>query len=128
MGRPAWATDKQWDWLKAQAAVYLKVKGTRATADFWPGYYSGWAAKWPIPALTDLVNETSTETMVPGDTLGGDDNSSPDVGSSQGGDDAAGVGGETTSTEEDNGKKPKKPLTVKIVSLLFQSTSYVTAK
>lgn len=65
--------------------------------------------------------------MVPGDTLGGDDNSSPDVGSSQGGDDAAGSGGETISTEG-NGKKPKKPLTVKMVSSQFQFISNVTAK
>jgi hypothetical protein len=128
MGRPAWATDKQWDWLKAQAAAYLKIKGTRATADFWPGYYSGWTAKWPIPALTDVVNETCADTVSSSDALGGDDNTSPDAGSSQGGDDAAGVGEETTSTEEGNGKKPKKPLTVKIVSLQFRFISNVTAK
>ena len=124
MGRPAWATDKQWDWLKAQAAAYLKIKGTRATADFWPGYYSGWTAEWPIPALTDVVNETSADTVGSGDALNGDDNS----GNSQGSDNVAGVGGETTSTEKGNGKKPKKPLTVKIVSLLIQFTSNVTAK
>lgn len=31
MGRPVWATDEQWVWLKDQATEYLKVKGTKET-------------------------------------------------------------------------------------------------
>jgi cytoskeletal protein RodZ len=58
MGRPAWATDDQWTWLKSQATEYLKIKGKKGeTKKFWPIFLDGWKEQWPKPALTDLVYE-----------------------------------------------------------------------
>ena len=55
MGRPAWATEDQWVWLKAQVLEYLKIKGTKETTKFWGPFLNEWQTKWPTPALTDIV-------------------------------------------------------------------------
>lgn len=56
MGRPAWANEEQWVWLKAQVIEYSKIKGTKETSKFWAPFLNEWQTKWPTPALTDIVN------------------------------------------------------------------------
>ena len=66
MGRPAWANDEQWAWLKSQATEYLKIKGKKGeTAKFWPVFLDGWKEQWPKPALTDLGRNIRSATMHP---------------------------------------------------------------
>jgi hypothetical protein len=46
MGRPGWANEEQWDWLKAQALKYLKIKGTKETPRFWGPFFN--LGEWAI--------------------------------------------------------------------------------
>jgi hypothetical protein len=48
--------EEQWDWLTAQAAEYLELKGTKDTPKFWGPFFNEWQNKWPTPALTDSVH------------------------------------------------------------------------
>lgn len=142
MGRPAWATDAQWTWLKAQAAAYALIKGTNATTDFWPTYLKEWVAKWPIPALEELVKEPSANNGGFAGTDGADDEPASNAGS--GGDDnenddlaldagaSADADAANASPNAANGaealaikkrKTSKKPLTMEIVSSLAELAS-----
>lgn len=55
MGRPAWANEAQYLWLSDQATNYLKIKGTKARAKFFPALFDGWINQWPVPGLDDPV-------------------------------------------------------------------------
>jgi len=58
MGRPAWASDEQWTWLKSQAVEYMKIKGKKTeTAKFLPVFLDEWQKQWPKPALFELVGD-----------------------------------------------------------------------
>ncbi|KAH7904111.1 hypothetical protein BJ138DRAFT_1186425 [Hygrophoropsis aurantiaca] len=61
MGRPAWANDTQWLWLKEQADRYLLVKGSKKTKDFWPRFFDDWQDQWPSPPLSTIINDQMAE-------------------------------------------------------------------
>ena len=99
MGRPAWANDKQWTWLKSQATEYLKIKGKKKeTKKFWPVFFDSWKEQWPQPALSDTVHN-------------GDNTSSATLSTTGSGDETGAVEEQQSATA----KKAKKPLTVSTV-------------
>lgn len=113
MGRPAWANDDQWTWLKSQATEYLKIKGKKTeTAKFWPVFLDVWKERWPKPALTDVVQDDSNKANA--------DASTADPSNEAGMEDVvagadAGNEDQSVSKRGKKGKKGKKPLTVSVV-------------
>lgn len=140
MGRPAWANDEQWAWLKSQATEYLKIKGKKnETAKFWPGFLTAWQEQWPKPALSDLVREDSTgkdsSTAKTGDGVGANDpvheSNSASVDSSTA-ENTDKTGTDQTDTDANAGnkkesaskkKKERKPLTVSVVRTIRAALS-----
>jgi hypothetical protein len=135
MGRPAWAADDQWAWLKDQATAYALIKGTNATTSFWPTYLKEWARQWPVPALDEVVRLESADSANDGNSIGTDDandESAPNAAGSSGDGDvddlALNAGGSsedsnaasTNSVEAPAKKKKKKPLTWELVSSLIE--------
>jgi hypothetical protein len=134
MGRPAWANDDQWTWLKSQATEYLKIKGKKKeTAKFWPGFLDAWQEQWPKPALSDLVRDDGARkdlaTAETGDGVGANNlvhnegngasaNSSAVENTDKTGldetDTDANAGGKQQSASKKK-KKERKPLTVSVV-------------
>ena len=97
MGRPAWANDDQWTWLKSQATEYLKIKGAKKeTIKFWPTFFEGWQSQWLKPALADAVRKAEGETREDASAAG--TNSALDE--------------QQSATTAAKPKKAKKPLTV----------------
>jgi hypothetical protein len=114
MGRPAWATDDQWTWLKGQATEYLKIKGKKnETIKFWPAFLDAWKEQWPNPALNDLVRDEGSGTST--------DSSTTDANDGRGTNETITVevnaGGKQQSASTKTGKKSKKPLTVSVVRI-----------
>ena len=132
MGRPAWANDDQWTWLKGQATEYLKIKGKKKeTAKFWPGFLTAWQEQWPKPALSDLVHDDGagkdSSTAETGDGVGAND-PVHNEGNSASANSSAAENTDKTGTDEMDAnantgdkkqsaskKKQRKPLTVSVV-------------
>jgi hypothetical protein len=111
MGRPAWASEEQWTWLKSQAVEYLKIKGKKTeTAKFWPVFLDEWQKQWPKPALFDLVGNDGNGANAGASTA--DASNEADM------DDAVvdvAVADATDQSASTKKGKAKKPLTVSIV-------------
>jgi len=113
MGRPAWASDEQWTWLKSQAVEYMKIKGKKTeTAKFLPAFLDEWQQRWPKPALFDLVGDDGSRANASASTA--------DTSNETGMEDAVtGVADADTTDQSASTKKGKKkaknPLTVSIV-------------
>ena len=116
MGRPAWANDEQWAWLKSQATEYLKIKGKKGeTAKFWPVFLDGWKEQWPKPALTDLVREEGSGASTGASTNPSAADTKNEGGANNTAANDADAGDELQSASAKNAKKPKKPLILSVV-------------
>jgi hypothetical protein len=121
MGRPAWANDEQWTWLKSQAMEYMKIKGKKSeTAKFWPGFLEGWKEQWPMPALSDPVhNDGSGASTAAGTT------DEADASGSAGDNDDTGDNDNQQSALTMKAKKPRKLLTVSVVRMVSLALEYL---
>ena len=123
MGRPAWATEDQWVWLKDQVPEYLKIKGTKETTKFWGPFLNEWQTKWPTPALTDIVkmgNGSDGTGESPTDASETPADASKTPASSDGSTDTVGA-------KSAKSAKSKKPLTVQTVCVVtLASDMYLT--
>ena len=118
MGRPAWASEEQWTWLKSQAVEYLKIKGKKMEmAKFWPVFLDEWRQRWPKPALFDLVGDDGNGANAGASTA--DPSNEADMEDVVA--DVADADATDQSASTKKGKKPKKPLTVSIIHIALSA-------